>query len=212
MLIFGKDILNKEIVSSESSESFNHMVEDILLNKKTFDLDYLLYVDKRPEENLQENRLETSMDNVVNSVGGLNATNTSPVTNEDAHFKNYTKETFYIPFNAVQNLGEDKVKISGIEKQSHDPIDSITTESIIHKKVKTESGETIGKVQDVIIDWETSRAVGLSLSDGFWAKLMSNGNRYMRLEDHMKLETDDIIVPEHMKDHLVDEVSEVHPK
>lgn len=212
MLIFGKDILNKKIVSSEYEEAPEHKVEDLLLNKRTFDLEYIIYVEKRPEKEIQENRVETSMDNVVNSVGGHAATNTSPVTNDDTFFKSYTKETLYIPFSDVKELSDDMVRISGIDQQYHDPVDSLATEAIIHKKVKTESGETVGKVQDVVIDWESRRVVALSLSEGFWANLMSDTNRYMRLEDNMDLATEHIIVPNHVKDHLLEEVKEVQPR
>lgn len=212
MLIFGKDILKKKIVSSEYDEAPEHKVEDILLNKKTFDLDYLIYLENRPDKDRVDNRMETSMDNVVNSTGGQAAMNTPPVTDDDAFEKNYTTETLYIPFKDVLELSEDKVRISGIDQQYHDPVDSIATDSIIHKKVKTESGDTVGKVQDVVIDWDTRRVIGLSLSEGFWANLVSDANRYMRLEDNMELATEHIIVPDHVKDHLVEDLREVQPR
>ncbi|WP_349408217.1 PRC-barrel domain-containing protein [Pseudalkalibacillus sp. SCS-8] len=209
MLIFGKDILKKKIVSSEYGELDNHEVDDILLSKKTYDLEYLIYVEKRPDDHVGEKM--DAPDDVVYSVGGQFDSNRSAETSGGSNFKNYIKETYYIPFSDVNELSDDMVRISGIDQQSHDPIDSISADAIIKQKVKTTSGETIGKVKDIVIDWETRRVVGLSISEGFWAKLMSDTNKYLRLEENMTLTAEEIIVPDHMKDHLVEDVEEVVP-
>jgi uncharacterized protein YrrD len=212
MLIFGKDILNQKIVTNENEESSKRKVEDLLLNKKTYDLDYLLFVEKNPEKFDEPNRVESSMDNVVNSAGGQTATNTPPVTAEDTFSKSYNKETRYISFKDVTELTEHYVSITGVEQQLHDPVESIATSSIVGKKVKTESDETLGKVIDVVIDWDHRRVVGLALAEGFWAKLVSEENRFMRLEETMDWGPEHIIVPNHFKDHLVESMNEIYPR
>ncbi|WP_408007282.1 PRC-barrel domain-containing protein [Pseudalkalibacillus sp. A8] len=208
MLIFGKDILNQKIITADNEES-KTKVDDLLLNKKTYDLDYLLFVEKNPEKYDDQNRVETSLDNVVNSSGGQTAMNTPPVTAEDTISKSYDKKTRYVSINDVTELTERYVKISGVDQQLHDPVDSIATSAIIGKKVKTDSDETLGKVIDVVIDWDNRRVVGLALADGFWAKLVSEENRFLCLEETMDWGPEEIIVPNHFKDHLVDSVNEI---
>ncbi|MCF6408848.1 PRC-barrel domain-containing protein [Pseudalkalibacillus salsuginis] len=208
MLIFGKDILNHKIITADNEES-KTKVDDLLLNKKTYNLDYLLFIEKNPENYDGQNRIDTSMDNVINSAGGQTAANTPPITGEDSILKSYDKETRYVSFNNVIEVTEHYVKVGGVDQQLHDPVDSIATSAIIGKKVKTNNDEALGKVIDIVIDWETRRVVGLALADGFWAKLVSEENRFLRLKETMDWGPEEIIVPNHFKDYLVDSVNEI---
>jgi hypothetical protein len=61
MLIFGKDILNQKIVTNDNDDSVKRKVDDLLLNKKTYDLEYLLFVENRPDKhNKEQNQGATS--------------------------------------------------------------------------------------------------------------------------------------------------------
>ncbi|WLD92436.1 PRC-barrel domain-containing protein [Alkalihalobacillus sp. AL-G] len=209
MLIVGKDLLDKTIGYKDSGDLTDHTVEDILLEKDTYVLDYILYVEKRPSEGNEKQRVEPSMMNVVGSTGGQTAMNTPPVTSDDSFTKDYREDIFYVPFSHVEEILNDKVLITGIDQQLHDPVESIAVTGLIDRKVKTASGDSLGKVKDIVIDWDIKRVVGLSLAEGFWARMMSEENKYMPLEGTMDWTVDEIIVSNHLKDRLVEDVQNV---
>ncbi|WP_257351559.1 PRC-barrel domain-containing protein [Pseudalkalibacillus decolorationis] len=206
MLILGRELLGKKIGYKDSEEATKHTVGDILLEKHNFELDYILYVEKRPAEGDRDHSVEPSMANVTQSAGGYMGMNTPPITSDDSITRNFTKETFYIPFNHIEEILNDKVIVTGLDRQAHDPINSIAATGLMEKKVLTQSGDSLGKVKDVIIDWNMKKVVGVSLAEGFWARLMSEENKFMPLEGTIDWSKDEVIISDHLKELLVEDV------
>jgi uncharacterized protein YrrD len=95
------------------------------------------------------------------------------------------------------------------ERESSDPEGTFSHSFMKNKHVETNSGESLGKIKDIVIDWDKKRVIGMELSEGFWAKLLSDGKQYLSWDAMYNWSEDTIIVPDHEKEKLKKDYNEL---
>jgi uncharacterized protein YrrD len=116
---------------------------------------------------------------VVASTSGIGTQHTPFTGSAHASGTSYTKETYFIPWNQVKELDEDKLLFTGNEQQRDEPKECYSYKAIIDWSVIDQNGENIGKIKDIIVDSDLQQVVGFSLSEGFWKNLMGHDNKYI---------------------------------
>lgn len=213
MLVKGHDLLDKKVKHAETKED-NIDLNGILLNKYDFSLCYLSFEETTPAEPGREESfdpIDRNMLNVQAATSGIGSQST-PLsgTGYTATEPSYQKETFYIPWHEIVSIDDDIV-YQGNERQIDEPEECYLTTVLYGWTVETTEGEKIGKIKDVVVDTISKKAVSLEIAEGFWSKLMGNGNKYIPIAGEPQwLEGRWIVEPE-LKDHIKDDKEDIKP-
>ncbi|KSU83598.1 PRC-barrel domain-containing protein [Fictibacillus enclensis] len=213
MLIKGTDLLDKKVRHAEANED-NIELNGILLNKYDFSLCYLTFeeaVPADPGNDKSFDAVDRSVLDMQAATSGIGSQST-PIsgTGYPVTTKTRIKETYYIPWHEIVSLDEDIV-YQGNERQLDEPEECL--ESTIFKgwTVETTEGDKIGKIHDLIFDTIAKKAVALEMTEGFWSKLMGEGNKYLPIAGEPHWAEEKWIVEPELKDHLVNTKDEIQP-
>ncbi|MCK6258113.1 PRC-barrel domain-containing protein [Fictibacillus sp. KIGAM418] len=213
MLLKANDLLDKKVKHSETKED-NIDLSGILLNKYDFSLCYLSFEETVPADPGNEESFDPIDKNVLNmqaATSGIGSQST-PLsgTGYPVAARSYYKETYYIPWHDIISLDDDIV-YQGNERQIEEPVECMASSIFDGWTVETIDGEKIGKIKDVILDTISKKAVAIEIAEGFWSKLLGEGNKYMPIAGEPNWVEEKWIVEPELKDHLVNEKEDIKP-
>ncbi|MCM3718001.1 PRC-barrel domain-containing protein [Fictibacillus phosphorivorans] len=157
-----------------------HKVNDILFNMYDHRLCYFTFTIENRSPNHEAMPADRHMESVVAATSGIGTQHT-PMTGSaypEATYKD-VKETYFIPWHQIVDVNEEKLVFKGNERQKEEPIECYSYKAIKDWPVIDQSGETVGKIKDLVMDTERKQAVGFVLSEGFWKSLLGHEEKYM---------------------------------
>jgi uncharacterized protein YrrD len=214
MLIKGRDLIGKPIIHTDTSKpEIEPVVHDLLLNEATLNVISLILNEKTPIKNEGEPNLETEMHDVVFAAGasyGMGPiSNTPMITETDIHHDDLMEQTYYVDVNKIIDINATVLKMVSNEREAHDPDNTFAFTKLQELHVQTEQGQHLGKITDIVIDWDKKQMVGVELYEGFWASIVSDGVKYMGIEAPILVRENKLIVPNRKEHELTDDYEEL---
>lgn len=115
---------------------------------------------------------------------------------EGLYYISPEQESLYLPLNKVIQIGRDAVLAEGnavLPKEVHPPdLEEVQYEG---SWVMTDSGKSLGTVEDIVIEEEQGKIVGYEISDGYLKDLLT-GRKMIAVSDVLTFGNDTVIVKE----------------
>ncbi|HET7580019.1 MAG TPA: PRC-barrel domain-containing protein [Bacillales bacterium] len=213
MILSGNDILGKIIVQRETNEE-KSKVNDLLIEKNQPYIAYLTFELEKPADHPdtleQDQRVAESLSAGGRSPAMRNFMPPGRSAPGTAATEKMKKVPFLIPRNQIERMTENAVIMEGTEAEAEKQGEENFSYSALKDcEVKTEDGEKLGKIKDIVIEEMEQKVIGLKLSEGFWETLTGDGTKYMPYDGGVEWQVDKILVKNSLKDRLVDQFEEL---
>jgi sporulation protein YlmC with PRC-barrel domain len=177
MLVYAEQMIGTK-AEHDAAPLNSHVVNDILFNKYDHRLCYFTFSEENNEQDYS--RGDDHMETVVAATSGMNSYNTPLTGGEQAgtHVRT-AKETYFIPWNQVVEMKEERIVFTGNERQLEEPLECYSFLALKDWTVIDQNNEKVGKIKDLVIDSKSQQVVGFMLSEGFWKSLLGSDEKFM---------------------------------
>lgn len=114
-------------------------------------------------------------------------------------------ETLWLAAEAIHAIGEDAVVVEAPTQLIKYEADSQSVEeigeSVLGKRLMTETGKFLGNVDDVFIDRQSRRVSAYEVSGGVWQNMMK-GQSAVPVQEIVSIGHDVVVVPDFVQEHV----------